>query len=281
MAINTWKRATYNWHKYCLDMGCKEVSISGAFANTYPIYRTGPLYNFVIVQDPNIFSISETEKTFNKIGKPFTIKIPKLTKFNNIEETMKTLGFSLIRVWKIMTIDKIISEVKNNIKVEKINVSSFDEWFETLNSSNHQSKLAHIRYDRIKKALQKGSTHLFMASINDNPVGTALVFSKKGTSSIHMMKTKIKYRRKGVASTLLIFLFYRIKKEKSELIWLRTQKSGIGEKVYDKIGFKSSIDILSFTKTPYFEDRMLNIFQKRVFNSYIDFIKAGTEGLKN
>jgi hypothetical protein len=75
-------------------------------------------------------------------------------------------------------------------------------------------------------------------------------------------------------------LLNEIKKEKSKLIWLRTQKGGIGEKAYNKIGFKSLVDILSFTKTPIFEDRMTSIFNKRIFCSYNDFIKAGTEKMR-
>ena len=63
-----------------------------------------------------------------------------------------------------------------------------------------------------------------------------------------MVSTIPEFRRKYVATTLILEVLETLKNKGVELLWLRTRKGGIGEKVYEKIGFKPILDILTFTK---------------------------------
>jgi ribosomal protein S18 acetylase RimI-like enzyme len=86
------------------------------------------------------------------------------------------------------------------------------------------------------------------------PVGRGLLFVKDGVASIHMMTTVPEFRRRHIATTIVLEALDRLRDEKTELIWLRTRRGGIGEKVYLKSGFDSAFDILTYTRTPDCED---------------------------
>jgi ribosomal protein S18 acetylase RimI-like enzyme len=105
----------------------------------------------------------------------------------------------------------------------------------------------------IRSALAKGLIHLFLANINYKPVGVALLFLNGHISSIHMMAVIPEYRRRHVATTILLELLHFSKNSNCQLIWLRTKKGGIGEQVYIRNGFRSLFDILTYTKTPNLE----------------------------
>jgi ribosomal protein S18 acetylase RimI-like enzyme len=96
-----------------------------------------------------------------------------------------------------------------------------------------------------------------MASLQEKSVGAGLFFMKDQIASIHMVATLTDFRRKHVATTVTLEAIRRARKDKADLVWLRTRKGGTGEKVYTKIGFTSFSDILSYTKTPQHEDTHL------------------------
>jgi ribosomal protein S18 acetylase RimI-like enzyme len=109
----------------------------------------------------------------------------------------------------------------------------------------------------IERLSGNGSAQLLLASINHKPVGTGLLYLNEHVASIHMIATLNELRRRHVATTVTLEALRRARKEKVDLVWLRTRRGGIGEKVYAKIGFNVFSDILSYTKTLQYEDSNL------------------------
>jgi hypothetical protein len=258
MIADTWYKATSNWSELCIAMGCERIQECGALAHIYPISRTGVFYNVVHVQDANLFSVESIEQTFAKSRLPFTITIPRVDSYAALEQSLRAHGYSLVRVWDLMVHEEDAGERNSEVEVVKVDASRLRDWFAASNLSDLPSSIRYARYDMISNALLKGSTLLLLAYLNSKPVGTGLLFSKGGVASIHMMTTVQEFRRRHVATTILLDTLDRLKDEEIDLVWLRTRKGGMGEKVYAKTGFESLLDILTYTKTPNLEDILID-----------------------
>lgn len=230
-------------------MGCKRTSLPGALASVYPIERSGTFYNIVHVQDPNSFSISSAEGTFAVRKLPFGIVLPRRSSYEQLEELLRARGYSLVKVWNLMWHEKGSGEINPEVAVEEIPGSRLSEWLVISNLS--------ARREMIKAAWTDGSIRLLLATLHGKAVGKGLVFLKNRVASIHLIETIPDFRRRHVATTLVIEMLERLRNEQVELIWLRTRKGGVGEKVYSRIGFRSFTDILTYTLTPPLEDEGL------------------------
>ncbi len=113
------------------------------------------------------------------------------------------------------------------------------------------------RLEMIEKVSMEKSAQLLLASLQGRSVGAGLLFMKDHVASIHMIATLTPFRRRHVATTVTLEAVRRAKKDNTELVWLRTRRGGTGERVYKKIGFEVFTDILSYTKTPQYEDSNL------------------------
>jgi GNAT superfamily N-acetyltransferase len=238
-------------------MGCARVRVPGAIAHTYPIDRSGTFYNFVLVQDPRSFVLEDVETVYAKSKLPFAIRIPRLEFYGELKKTLCEHGYLLVPVWNLMTHEKWIGARNPEVEVDDIDRSRLMDWFELQDVFNHVESSRATRMEMVERISTKRSVQLLMASINDRPVGAGLLFLKHRVASIHMIATLPDYRRKRVASTITLEALRRAQNEKVDLVWLRTRRGGIGEKVYSKLGFKAFSDILSYTKTPEFEDSNL------------------------
>jgi GNAT superfamily N-acetyltransferase len=89
---------------------------------------------------------------------------------------------------------------------------------------------------------------LLLAAYKNKNAGVALVFLKDQVASIHLVATLPEFRRKRVATSIVLEAIEQVD-EDADLVWLRTRKGGIGEKVYLKIGFKPFVDILTYSQT--------------------------------
>ena len=67
-----------------------------------------------------------------------------------------------------------------------------------------------------------------------------MLFLKDHVASIHMIATLSEFRRMRVATTVTLEAVRRARKEKADLVWLRTRRGGIGEKVYARSGLTCS-----------------------------------------
>jgi len=244
--MDIWVKATLNWGALCVSMGCERVSLPGALANVYPIEKSGTFYNIVHVQDPNSFSIPSAEGTFAARKLPFGIVLPRRSGYEQLEELLRARGYSLVKVWNLMWHEKGLGEINPKVAVEEIPGSRLSEWLAISNLS--------ARREMIEASLTDGSTRLLLATLEGKAVGEGLIYLNDRVASIHLMETVPDFRRRHVATTLVTKMLERLMNEQLDLIWLRTRKGGVGEKVYSRIGFRSFTEILTYTRTPAFED---------------------------
>jgi len=238
-------------------MGCAKVSVRGALVHTFPIRRSGSFYNSVFVQHPQAFGIEDAEQVFSEGQLPFSIVLPRLASFGELGKSLEKKGYSLAPPWTLMVHEKSIGSSSLDVKVMEIDSSKLRDWFQLQDAFAHVESSRPARLNMVKKVLEQKEAHLLLADLQGRSVGAGLLFIKDGIASIHMIATLAQFRKRGVATTVTLEAIRRAMEFKSRLVWLRTRRGGIGEKVYRQLGFTIFSDILSYTKTPECEDSNL------------------------
>jgi ribosomal protein S18 acetylase RimI-like enzyme len=209
------------------------------------------------VQDPQSFVIKEAEHAYAQRKLPFAVILPRLKPYVKLGNLLEEREYSPGPPWMLMTLKELTGNSSPEVRVEEIHQSKLREWFELQDAFPQAESSRSTRLKMIEKVSREKSAQLLMASLQGKSVGAGLLFIKDQVASIHMIATLTAFRRRRVATTLTLEAIRRAKKDKTELVWLRTRRGGIGEKVYTKIGFKAISDILSLTKTPQYEDSNL------------------------
>jgi ribosomal protein S18 acetylase RimI-like enzyme len=255
--MDIWRQATENWSELCAAMGCTRMQVPGAIVQSYPIERSGPFYNSAFVQKPQSFEIEKVESIFAERRLPFVIVIPRLESYAELGKSLVEHGYSAAPAWCLMIQKELVGESNPKVRVDEIDRSGLNDWFALQDAFPHVQSSKAARLEMIERLSGNGSAQLLLASINHKPVGTGLLYLNEHVASIHMIATLNELRRRHVATTVTLEALRRARKEKVDLVWLRTRRGGIGEKVYAKIGFNVFSDILSYTKTLQYEDSNL------------------------
>jgi len=256
-AADIWQDSTDNWSKLCVAMGCEKISLPGAVVQTYQINRSGSFYNSVFVQNPQSFEVKQVEGVFAERNLPFSIILPSLKPYRELSNSLSEQRYLLAPPWSLMVHEASIDRSSPDVRVEEIHSSKLADWFELQDAFPHVESSRQARLEMIERVSREDSTHLFLASLEGRSVGAGLLFIKDQVASIHMIATLPEFRRRQVATTVTLEAIGRARRDKADLLWLRTRKGGTGEKVYTKIGFTSFSDILSYSRTPQCEDSNL------------------------
>ena len=255
--MDVWQEATDNWSELCVAMGCTRIRVPGALVHTYPIQRSGTFYNSAFVQNPQSFVIEEVEHVCTERKLPFAITLPRLKPYEELGKPLEKREYSLAPPWTLMTHQELTGRSNSEVRVEEIGGSKLGDWFEMQDVFPQAESSKPTKLEMIKRLSMEKSAQLLMATLQEKFVGAGLLFMKDQVASIHMIATLTNFRRRHVATTVTLEAIRRARKDKADLVWLRTRKGGTGEKVYTKIGFTVSSDILSYTKTPQLEDANL------------------------
>jgi ribosomal protein S18 acetylase RimI-like enzyme len=255
--MDVWQAATDNWSELCVAMGCTAIRTSGAILQTYRIQRSGSFYNSVFVQNPKSFVLDDVERFFGERKLPFVIILPQLKPYLELGEALEKGGYLLAPPWILMTHNEHDGQGSPDVRVEQIGESKILDWHELQQGFPHAEGTRPTRLEMIRRLSREDSAQLLIASLQDRFVGAGLLFMKNQVASLHMIATLAGFRRRHVATTVTLEAIRRARKTQPTLIWLRTRKGGTGEKVYKRIGFRVFSEILSYTKTPRFEETNL------------------------
>jgi len=250
---NVWFQVTGNWSKLCLAMGCIRIRLPGAFVHVYDVGRSSTFYNCVLVHDPALFHADEAQRIFEERKLPFSVKIPDLKSFADLAEALRADEYSLLPPWNLMMHEKVIGEGNPDVVVKSVASSQMSEWI-TASNINELPQISRVaRRKMLEEASQTSKAKFLLARLEEKPVGVGMLFMEGHVASIHMMSTLPEFRRRHVATTLVLQAL-TLRNGDIDLTWLRTRKGGMGEKVYTNLGFSSITNILSYTTTPELED---------------------------
>jgi len=152
-----------------------------------------------------------------------------------------------------MVHEKVIGERNPDVDVKNVASSQLSEWI-TASNINELSQISRAaRRKMLEEASQTSKTKFLLARLEEKPAGVGMLFMEGHVASIHMMATLPEFRRRHVATTIVLQAL-TLRNGNIDLTWLRTRKGGMGEKVYTNLGFSSITNILSYTTTPELED---------------------------
>ena len=255
--MDVWRAATDNWNELCVMMGCTTTRLPGGIIQSYPIQRSGTFYNCVLVQNPQSFVPGEVERLFDERKLPFVIILPQLKPHLELGETLEGRGYVLAPPWILMIHNESVGQSSPEVKVEQIDESKVLDWLELQQVFPQSEGTRTTMLEMIRRLSKEDSTQLLIASLQEQFVGAGLLFMKNHVASIHMIATLAQFRRRHVATTVTLEAIRLAQKTRPSLLWLRTRRGGTGEKVYARIGFRLFTEILSYTKTPQFEETNL------------------------
>jgi ribosomal protein S18 acetylase RimI-like enzyme len=255
--MDLWREATNNWSELRVAMGCRRIRVRGGLVHTYTIQRSGTFYNSAFVQNPQSFLIEEVERLYAERKLPFNIILPNLKPFGELGKSLEQQRYSLAPAWILMTHTELTGRINPEVRVVEIDRSNLGEWFELQDAFAHAESSRQTRLEMVERVSKEKSAQLLIASLEGRFVGAGLLFMKDKVASIHMIATLSDFRRRHVATTVTLEAVRRARKSRVGLVWLRTRKGGVGEKLYARIGFTAFADILSYTKTPDYEDANL------------------------
>jgi ribosomal protein S18 acetylase RimI-like enzyme len=255
--MDVWQDVTDNWSELCVAMGCTRIEVPGAVVHAYPIYRSGPFYNSAFVRNPKSFSIERVGTVFAERKLPFVITFPSLKPYARLGKLLRERDYSPAPAWSLMTQKELIDKSNPEVSVYEIDSPELEDWFGLQDVFSHVVSSRVRRWEMIEKIAKKQPAKFLIANFHGNLVGAGLLFLKGHVASIHMIATLAAFRRRHVATTVTLEAVRRARNEHAGLIWLRTRRGGTGQKVYSSIGFEVYSDILSYTKTPEYEDTNL------------------------
>jgi hypothetical protein len=238
-------------------MGCSGVQVSGAFIHLYDVRRSSTFYNCVLVHDPRRFILDEVEHIFHERGLPFSVKIPSLRSFADLGKALRVKGYSLLPPWTLMRHVRALGDRNPEVEVEIVTPHQLNKWIAASNMSDLPESSQVARRKMLTKASQTAKVQFILARFKKKSAGVGVLFMDRHEASIHLMSTLPEFRRKRVATTIVLHAL-TCRRRDIDLTWLRTRKGAIGERVYSQLGFSSVTDILSYTTTPDLEDGISN-----------------------
>lgn len=142
-------------------------------------------------------------------------------------------------------------EYNKAIHVEQIGKKNFIKWLEIVIDIYFKS-----HYNETKKLFETlffskhSSFNLYLASYNEQHVGTGAIFYSKNTrgAGIYWIGTDLSHRGKGIGTAIMVKILKDIKNSYSPYVIL--QSSGDAHSLYKKIGFQDCFEEQIYTWIP-------------------------------
>lgn len=241
------------WHNMVLTFPWAK-ELKGAVVIYYPEV---PIPQFNHAADINAGE-NEVENLLNRITKYFMSKdspevrfrISPLTRPTSFSSFLQNHGFKKEDEESVLVFRKNHLEHKLNpeVKVREISEGEIDTYSELIVKIFEMSLDWKEGVDKfVLESMRKGAK-LYLAYVDERPVGTSSLFSLGEASGIFNVGTLKEYRRCGIGTTLTAHALLDSIEEGNTLHLLHAGKSGNAERLYRKIGFEIDHTITWFVK---------------------------------
>jgi GNAT superfamily N-acetyltransferase len=89
-----------------------------------------------------------------------------------------------------------------------------------------------------KSAIDGGDTRLYLAKIDNVPVGAALTFFADGVATLHDLDVLSAFRNRGVGTALIVYRIRELICEKCNLIWTNPNRDTLAEGILIRLGME-------------------------------------------
>jgi GNAT superfamily N-acetyltransferase len=177
-------------------------------------------------------------------GVPITADIDAVAERQGIGAALRRLGVTpVIGRRRLMRYTASVPPVlpERGITIEivpnHLTARATQEWVETVVSDEEEEDRERWRAVTVHEA-RFPACHLYLARLDGQPVGACDLFAALGWGRIDSVVTCPEMRRRGVASALVARAVQDSLALGHEATYLFTEVGGIGEKVYERLGFE-------------------------------------------
>ena len=165
-----------------------------------------------------------------------------ITPFLNNNELVKKItdkGFIESDQLDVMIHSGGDTKLEEPVDVHKINSDQIDVWIKVFSESFSVSSNQIPEYLRRTKTISlRSDVDLFLATVYGQVAGCAGLFSKNNVGGCYFLGTKAKYRRMGVASSLLKKVINENNNRLNKILIIQSLKNDKLEQFYEKNRFK-------------------------------------------
>lgn len=208
-----------------------------------------PRYNRAYIIEP----ANLTPETLEEISRDFvSVRLPlRLDIFVPIPDEAQALlerrGFEVTEDYaSVMALEDLPSSLRGNPEVE-IREPGFERLndFATVMLKGYDTPpdlvrmLASIFRRTIPRALEHRGAALYLAFLEDEPVGTLYLFSQGGIGGIYHLAVLQQFLKQGVATALMLKAIEDSRAAGNEILCLQTRVGPFQERFFERLGFKT------------------------------------------
>jgi len=200
-----------------------------------------PLFNHAEFLDPKAYGrdlLRVIEAKFLDEGHSPSTFLPVMEEYRAVEGALSANGYKVHDQLSIMEITSPSFDGNPEVISQIIGEGEVGRWCEAyLLSFYEETDLLVPTFEVVKRAFRDGSTKLILAMYDGVPAGSLALYETEKICSAYCVGTLPRYRRMGVASTMLKFA-HELSREVGKRLALQTFLSDSLEKFYIARGFK-------------------------------------------
>jgi len=200
-----------------------------------------PLFNHSGFLDTEAYTeqlLPQIEMSFRSEGLIPSFFIKKIRGYRIIGDKLRANGYRIVDGLSVMGMATASFNVNSEVKPEVIGEEGMERWCETYLLSFYEEKglLGHVM-GITDRAIKDKRARLILAEYDGVPAGTLALFETENIGGVYCVGTMPKFRRRGVASTMLKFA-YELTREGGKKLALQTFLTDTLERFYMQMGFR-------------------------------------------
>jgi len=200
-----------------------------------------PLFNHSEFLDPGAYGaelLPEIEVAFQREGLTPSFFVKDIEGYHIIGEKLRANGYRVIDQLSVMKMVSASFNGNAEVKPEVIGEDGIERWCETyLLSFYEENDLLVDVMEIAERALKDRRTKLILAIYDGVPAGTLALYETEKIGGVYCVGTLPRFRRSGVASTMLKFA-YELSREDGKKLALQTFLTDSLERFYMERGFR-------------------------------------------
>lgn len=235
---------------------CDSHDLGGATAFSHETVKVAMLHRVVQIDVPDTMvdaMIDSALAHFRDRDVDCAFTLSPLDRPADLAERLKSRGFTFEMQAVAMHCDRCVRpSVSESIEVEELDPRRYGVWADTMcRSFGFPGSVGALG----REVLDIPEVRLYLATVDAEPAGTALLYSRYGMGCVDFIGTLPQYRRRGVASAVTSRAVGDSHSMGNRWTGLEVAAGSAAERVYKRIGFRPGHDRPRYVRSTSRTDR--------------------------
>ena len=218
---------------------CDSHDLGGATAFSHEEVKVAMLHRVVQIRVPGTMVDTMIDRAlahFRERDFDCAFTLSPLDRPGDLAERLQGRGFSLESQAVAMLCDRDVRPFRSDsVEVEEFDQGLYEVWATTMcRSFDFPDEVGTLG----RRVLDIPEVRLYLAYVNREPAGTALLYSKFGLGCVDFIGTLPRYRRRGVASAVTARAVADSQAMGNRWTGLEVVAGSAAERVYTRVGFR-------------------------------------------